>query len=60
MNCVFVVEDMASGEIKILQDLLDLKKGKNEFFVVAKITGRDLNVERWGTSANEELYVKHF
>lgn len=60
MESLFVVEDMTTGEMKILQDLEDLKKGKNEIFVIAKITGRDLRVERWGTSANEDLYVKHF
>lgn len=60
MEEIFVVEDNSDGKVKVIKGLSDLKKGKNDFYVVARITGRDLSVENWGTSANEELFVKHF
>ena len=57
MEEIFVVEDNRDGNIRIISSLSDLKKGKNDFYVVARITGSNLNVENWGTSANEDLFV---
>lgn len=56
---LFIVDDVTTGQIRILnKDQLVREKGK--VMVAFRILGKNLKVENWGTSANEELYVKHF
>lgn len=57
MEELFVLDDLSSGTIKIVNSLRDLKR-KGNYIVHSRITGRNLNVELWGTSANEDMYAR--
>jgi hypothetical protein len=60
MEQIWIVDDLGDGSTKVIRSLEDLKAGRGNFIIHSRITGTNLKVERWGTSANEEFFVKHF
>lgn len=55
---LFVIDDFSDGSIKVVNDLSKMKH--RNFIVHSRIKGKNLEVELWGTSANEDMFVKHF